>query len=239
MREPGESHVLCNSGECRRWGEPRNVQGRFGAGMCLLPHTLILPTKVLCLHLHSLEEEDATREMYANALARVSTSAWCLQLPGDERAPDGDTEGTAKRDLGAHGSPPVRHDETLCQVDMPISRLVKVMAVCHHEAAVHQAHAVVISRLAEQTLVLERTLPQVVWGITMGTPTSSEVRTTQDHRRGARVCCSWPTGFAERAVMPGESGPSPLRPSAGEHPSARHAWCHDGGGPWGHGADPR
>ena len=67
---------------------------------------------------------------------------------------------------------------------MPISRLVKVMAVCHHEAAVHQAHAVVRSRLAEQTLVLERTLPQVVWCITMGTPTSSEVRTPQDHRRG-------------------------------------------------------
>jgi hypothetical protein len=62
---------------------------------------------------------------------------------------------------------------------VPLACLVEVMAICHHEAAaVHQASAVAMSRLAEQTLVLERSLRQVVCHITMGTPpTPSEVRT--------------------------------------------------------------
>jgi hypothetical protein len=59
-------------------------------------------------------------------------------------------------------------------------RLVEVMAICHHEAAaVHRVSAVAMSCLGEQTLVLERTLRQVVCRITMGMPpTSSEVRIT-------------------------------------------------------------
>ena len=55
-----------------------------------------------------------------------------------------------------------RQDETLRQMDTHMSRLVEVMAICHHEAAAaHQASAVAMSRLAEQTLVLERTLRQL------------------------------------------------------------------------------
>jgi hypothetical protein len=45
-------------------------------------------------------------------------------------------------------------------MDVPMARLVDVMAICHHEAAVRQASAVAMTRLAEQTLVLERTLYQ-------------------------------------------------------------------------------
>jgi hypothetical protein len=60
------------------------------------------------------------------------------------------------------------------------------MAICHHEAAaVPQAGAVAISRLAEQTLVLERTLRQVVCRITMGAPpTPLEVRPTSGPQAG-------------------------------------------------------
>jgi hypothetical protein len=67
-----------------------------------------------------------------------------------------------------------------------MSRLVKVMAICHHEAAAaYQASAVAISRLAEQTLVLERTLRQMVCRITMRTPpTPSEVHSTSGPQAG-------------------------------------------------------
>ena len=55
-----------------------------------------------------------------------------------------------------------RQDETLRQMDTHMARLVEVMAICHHEAAAaHQASAVAMSRLAEQNLILERTLRQV------------------------------------------------------------------------------
>jgi hypothetical protein len=67
-----------------------------------------------------------------------------------------------------------------------MARLVEVIAICHHEAAaVHQASAVAMSCLAEQTLALERTLRQVVCRITMGTPpTPSEVRSTSGPQAG-------------------------------------------------------
>jgi hypothetical protein len=67
-----------------------------------------------------------------------------------------------------------------------VARLVEVMAICHHEAAaVHQANAVAMSCLAEQTLALERTLRQVVCRITMGTPpTPAEVRSTSGPQAG-------------------------------------------------------
>jgi hypothetical protein len=67
-----------------------------------------------------------------------------------------------------------------------MARLVEVMAICHHvAAAVHQESAVAMTRLTERTLVLERTLRQVVCRITMGTPpTPSEVRTTSGPQVG-------------------------------------------------------
>jgi hypothetical protein len=52
-------------------------------------------------------------------------------------------------------------DETWRQMDVPMTHLVEVMAICHREAAAHQVSAVTMTWLAEQTLVLERTLLQV------------------------------------------------------------------------------
>jgi hypothetical protein len=50
----------------------------------------------------------------------------------------------------------------LRRMDTHMAHLVDVMAICHPEAAAaHQASAVAMSRLTEQTLVLKRTLRQV------------------------------------------------------------------------------
>jgi hypothetical protein len=67
-----------------------------------------------------------------------------------------------------------------------MARLVAVVVLCHHEAAaVHQASVVAMTSLAKRTLVLERTLRQVVCRITMGTPpTASEVRSTSGPQAG-------------------------------------------------------
>jgi hypothetical protein len=86
---------------------------------------------------------------------------------------------------------PLRSIQTLEQSCIDVlsacmARLVEVRAICHHEAAaMHRASAVAMTCLAEQTLVLERTLRQVVCRITMGTPpTPSEVRTTSGSQVG-------------------------------------------------------
>jgi len=53
-------------------------------------------------------------------------------------------------------------DTTLRQMDVHLDRLVELLVSCHHEAAAaHQASAVAMSRLAEQTLILERMLRQM------------------------------------------------------------------------------
>ena len=114
-----------------------------------------------------------------------------------------------------------------------VARLVEVMAICHHEAAaVHQASAVAMSCLAEQTLVLERTLRQAVCHITMGTPpTPSEVRSTSGPQAGG-------DGLRLLADSVRREGRHVRREwlirceSLGRgHPSARHAWCRHGVGP--------
>src|SRR5262249_4262058 len=53
-------------------------------------------------------------------------------------------------------------EETLRHRDAPMACLGDVRAICHHEAAAaHQASAVPMTGLANQMLVLERTLLQV------------------------------------------------------------------------------
>ena len=93
--------------------------------------------------------------------------------------------------------------QSLTVLSACLARLVEVMAICHHEAAVHQASAVAMTRLAEQTLVLEAS-PCVRWSAVLPWGRRRLLQRSvvpQGHRWETMACCSWPTAFAERAVI--------------------------------------